>query len=182
MCLLFILQGGSDAPLLLLTGWHSEGVVTQVEVFVMEADAGWHTSYTFFPFLGWSDVFVISAERNFAGKVLVPWLGSKHIYDPCNATQGAESTWPLPFHSFKVTLGEVLWAPTQIILDELPPSHFLYITAPHHIPLKEGGRREIYSVGPHTERFAAKWQRNSGGVTRIVSSMSWQRVPLSCTV
>lgn len=46
----------------------------------------------------------------------------------------------LPFHSFKVTLGEVLWAPTQIILDELPPSHFLYITAPHHIPRRREGK------------------------------------------
>ena len=51
-----------------------------------------------------------------------------------------------PFHSFKVTLGEVLWAPTQIILDELPPSHFLYITAPHHIPRRREGKK--YGEGP----------------------------------
>lgn len=51
-----------------------------------------------------------------------------------------------PFHSFKVPLGEVLWAPTQIIFDELPACHFLYITAPHDIPRRREGKK--YGEGP----------------------------------
>lgn len=101
------------------------------------------------------------------------------IYEPCNATEDRVKT-ATPFHSFKVTLGEALWAPTQITLDELPPSHFSYITAPP--PYRKAARRQEIRGRPHTERRVAKWHWDSRGVTHIVSSMSWQSVPLSCTV
>ncbi len=50
---------------------------------------------------------VISADRN-TEKIHMAQPVSKHIYDPCNATEGSRINAALPFHSFKVTLGEVL--------------------------------------------------------------------------
>lgn len=46
---------------------------------------------------------VISADIN-SQKILIPQPDSKHIYDPCNATEGAESTRPFHFILLKLRL------------------------------------------------------------------------------
>lgn len=170
------LQGGSrgnQTPRCSLTG-----PVTQVEGFVIRVPAGWLPLCTFTSDDEkiWLSLAMIEIHRKSSPCCLL--LSAFMI--PAMRQREPNKHGLLPFHSFKVTLGGVLWAPTQITLDELLPSHFIYITAPHHIPRRRS-RREIRR-GPHTECHAAKWQRDSGGVTRVVSSMSWQRVPLSCTV
>lgn len=53
----------------------------------------------------------------------------------------------------------------------------------HLITSPEGERKARNTAkGPHADRHISKWHGGSRGVTRVVSSMSRQRVPLSCTV
>lgn len=77
-------------------GGHTHrGKVTQVEASAVQEAAG---SLWYFA-VKWS---VVSERKS--QKMLIPQPDSKHIYDPCNATQGAESTQPFHFILLKLRL------------------------------------------------------------------------------
>lgn len=176
MCLLFISEGiaggGADASLLLPWGAHTPGISHPGWGICRPRGCGMtHILALWYFVIKWSVVSEVTENPH-------PTARFKTHLRSLQCDTGSRINTALPFHSFKVTLGELLWAPTQIILDELPPSHFfLYITAPHHIPRRREGK-QIQRGSPHR---VVKWQGNIGGVTHIVSLMSWQCVPLFCT-
>lgn len=54
-------------------------------------------------FIRQKEVAVISSDGN-SQNILSPQPDAKHIYDPCNATEGAESTQPFHFILLKLRL------------------------------------------------------------------------------
>lgn len=95
----------------------------------------------------------------------------KAFMSPAMRQEGAESTQPFRFILSKLRSASFYELPIQIILDELPPSHFVHITAPHPPQEEGGGRKARNTRAPHT---APRRRRAGSEVTRhrVISVMA----------